>query len=180
MTIIDKELNLKYKNCKLIKSVKDLNNIFISLCKEEIKKCLQDFHRFYINGSHLTNKISCAVKLLAETYEISPMVAIKEFYLKRYKAMLNQILKGNIIVLKENNSWFPITDKNRYKIEKDSKQEKYTEKDIKISRWEGGRHYYAKVGNIQVKDEFDNIKWSSYDIAYTYALEFLKKLNKIK
>lgn len=31
----------------------------------------------------------------------------------------------------------------------------YTEKDIKINRWGGGQHYYAKVGEIEVKECVD-------------------------
>lgn len=49
---------------------------------------------------------------------------------------------------------------------------KLTEKDIRVSKFEGGQHYYAKVGNVEVRDE-NGIKWDSYEQAYKKALELL-------
>ena len=40
--------------------------------------------------------------------------------------------------------------------------------DIRVKQFEGGKHYYAYVGNIQVRDG-DVLKWDSYDEAYTRA-----------
>ena len=53
----------------------------------------------------------------------------------------------------------------------------YTKSDIRISKWgEGGQHYYAKVGEIEVKEKDSNgeivMKWNTYDEAYAKALEY--------
>lgn len=52
----------------------------------------------------------------------------------------------------------------------------YTEKDIRISRWgNGGQHYYAKVGEIEVKEVVDGetiMKWDTYDEALAKALAY--------
>lgn len=53
----------------------------------------------------------------------------------------------------------------------------YDKSDIKITKWPGGKHYYAKVGtyDVVVKNE---VKWDTWNEAEKNALEFLEKLNK--
>lgn len=52
---------------------------------------------------------------------------------------------------------------------------KYEKSDISIKRWEEGRHYYARVGTIDV--EIDGVrKWNTYEYAYKMAEKFLDKL----
>lgn len=52
----------------------------------------------------------------------------------------------------------------------------YKRKDIRISQWDDKNgHYYAKVGEIEVKEKVNGetvIKWDTYDEAYTKALEY--------
>jgi hypothetical protein len=52
----------------------------------------------------------------------------------------------------------------------------YMKKDIRISKWgDGGVHYYAKVGEIEVKEIVNGevrMKWNTYDEAYQKALEY--------
>ena len=52
----------------------------------------------------------------------------------------------------------------------------YTKKDIRVSRWgNNGQHYYAKVGEIEVKETVDGeviMKWNTYDEAYNKALAY--------
>ena len=51
----------------------------------------------------------------------------------------------------------------------------YTKKDIRVSRWGGGQHYYAKVGEIEVKEYIDGeiiMKWNTYEEAYEKALMY--------
>lgn len=47
---------------------------------------------------------------------------------------------------------------------------------IKISRWFEGKHYYAKVGQYDVKDEEGNLKWNTAQEAEKQAKKFKKKL----
>jgi len=52
----------------------------------------------------------------------------------------------------------------------------YTENDISVNRWPEGKHYYAKIRNIEVADEDGDIKWGSAEEAERQAKIFLKKL----
>lgn len=52
----------------------------------------------------------------------------------------------------------------------------YKEEDIRIKRFEGGDHFYAYIGDVQVKQGTGNdtiIKWDTYDEAYQAALSYI-------
>lgn len=48
----------------------------------------------------------------------------------------------------------------------------HEEKDIRIKQFEGGAHYYAYIGDIQVRDG-DVVKYGTYEEAYNKACEFV-------
>lgn len=51
----------------------------------------------------------------------------------------------------------------------------YTEKDIRISKWGDGQHYYAKVGELEVKEIINGetvMKWNTRNEAYKKALAY--------
>lgn len=48
----------------------------------------------------------------------------------------------------------------------------YNKKDIKISKFPYGNHWYAHIGDLEVKDG-NTIKWNTYEEAYKKAEEFL-------
>lgn len=48
----------------------------------------------------------------------------------------------------------------------------FKESDIRIKQFQGGEHYYAYVGDMQVRDG-DELKWNSFDKAYKKALELI-------
>ena len=50
-----------------------------------------------------------------------------------------------------------------------------TEKDVRIIRWDGGTHYYAKVGRLDVVDGRGNQKWGTEAEAKAAAIEFIKR-----
>jgi hypothetical protein len=51
----------------------------------------------------------------------------------------------------------------------------YTEKDIDVKKWEGGKHWYAYIGNIQVEMHGDR-KWSTPEKAKEMAKAFLQRM----
>lgn len=48
----------------------------------------------------------------------------------------------------------------------------FTEKDIRIKKFDGGTHYYAYVGNVEVRDG-DRKKFSTREEAYRKAMELI-------
>lgn len=50
--------------------------------------------------------------------------------------------------------------------------------EIRIIKWPGGVHYYAKIGNTDVVDANGNQKWNSHEDAYFEAQRYLAKYLK--
>lgn len=50
----------------------------------------------------------------------------------------------------------------------------FKREDIRIKKFEGGQHYYAYIGDMQVRDG-DILKWNTYDEAYKQAEKILDK-----
>lgn len=55
-------------------------------------------------------------------------------------------------------------------------EQKLTKKDIKITRWPGGKHYYAKIDTLEVKDEAGKIKWNTKAEAQRQAEKYLERM----
>jgi hypothetical protein len=94
----------------------------------------------------------------------------------------NAILRGDTIYCYEGCQWFTLVPGCKI-VEEILKEDlvyphtKYTEKDIKVVKWPGGKHYYARIGEIDVTDDENNLKWNSYQTAYNKAVEQLNKIN---
>jgi len=48
------------------------------------------------------------------------------------------------------------------------KVNEYSEKDISVKKWDGGTHYYARVGDWDVEIDGKR-KWNTYEYAYQMA-----------
>lgn len=53
----------------------------------------------------------------------------------------------------------------------------YSETEIKVSKFQGGKHWYAKVGDFEVKDDSGDNKWNTEKYAYLIAKKFMNKIN---
>lgn len=88
---------------------------------------------------------------------------------------LKYVCRGHKLAINHNGGYFLIPDDA--KIERLEKY-KYTEKDIKITKFEGGRHWYASVGGVEVVDETFGRRFNTYEYAYKKAIELMKRLNE--
>jgi hypothetical protein len=52
------------------------------------------------------------------------------------------------------------------------------EENIRVIKWDGGTHFYVKVGRDDVVDENGNQKWNTYMEAYKAALAYIKRNKK--
>lgn len=90
--------------------------------------------------------------------------------------LIQDIIRGNVFLLNTNWGMTPLTE-NLETIKVIYKQEFVFpiegEQDIRIIKWKGGKHYYAKIGN---QDVFINgkQKWDTYDETLNKAKEFLE------
>lgn len=50
----------------------------------------------------------------------------------------------------------------------------YKKEDIRIDKFDGGTHYYAHIGDLEIRDG-ERMKWDTYEEAYQKALELLSE-----
>lgn len=51
---------------------------------------------------------------------------------------------------------------------------------INITKWPEGKHFYARIDHLDVKDSEGNLKWNTHEEAYKQAVLFREKLQKGK
>jgi hypothetical protein len=179
--IRDKTLpHLKYSwmlECNDVQTLLDHNDKYMHT---EIEKGVKDW--FSSNGGktdHLTTNWSSVI--------YSTMLSNGKNFINTSCELENKIINNKInavneygtIYLRENGSYMLHT--SHYEvisfIEKDYLlYPEYSEKDIKISQWINGTHWYAKIGKMDVVSEDGTAKWNTYEEAYKEALKYFNKL----
>lgn len=170
---------IEYTDCLFIQDLNDyksyiveLNNKF-AVSESEIKN-----NKTWIGHGHSQlTAIAGMGNMIEDIEKREPMLFnLKILHAKVLSNQLKDILDGKKLVINKNGGYFTIKPNDKYEI-LEIKNDNYTEKDIKVNKWWGGVHWYAKVGKIDVIDEFGNIKWNTESIARKKANEYLNKLN---
>lgn len=105
----------------------------------------------------------------------NPIKATLNFREIIYKNQLNAILEYGEIYINDKGGYFFKT--------KDTKYDKWIRKqelifpdfnknEIKIKKFPGGNHFYAYIGNVEVRNG-DTTKWNTYEEAYENALKYI-------
>jgi len=173
---------LKYSDCLFIRDIDDyklymteLNNKF-TVAENEIKN-----NRTFIGHNHsmLTGVAGIGCGMIDEISEREPMLAnLKLLQGSVLGNQLKDVLDGLKLVINKNGGYFSIKPDEKYEIEEISGNYQYTEADIKIDKWFGGKHYYAKICEIDVVDESGGTKWNTYEYAQKVAVKYMHILNE--
>lgn len=104
---------------------------------------------------------------------------------KGFQSKWNAINKYGKIYVNEVGGWFMLQDGMRILKTVQTETFKfpdvlYAESDIRITQFNGGKHFYAKVGDFQVVDKDGDTKWNTRQFAETVAKKFLENLNQDK
>jgi len=178
-----KDIWMKYSNHYFIDSLDEyinymivLNNKFL-VSESEIK----NLKTFIEHGhSYLTGLSGIFSGMIDNIEDRDPMLCHLKFL--QANVLSNQIkllINGEKLVINENGGYFSIKSNQEYKISKINNFS-FTENDIKTHKWYGGNHYYAKIGNIDVVDDYGNVKWNSEKQAYEMAFKYITQLNHNK
>lgn len=127
---------------------------------------------------HHNSRLQYAMDALFENKPQETLLGDIKLVSDEFLGTYSKIFKDRGIVYICNNfSIRPITKKEIVNMLSETECEivrfpEYTDKDIKVTKWPGGSHYYARVGGIDV--EIDGItKWHTYMSAYNSAKEFI-------
>lgn len=113
------------------------------------------------------------VGLHAINKDVGLGVATCELAIQIDTAKVNALSDGNDLYFNPNGGWH-YDKKKAYTQWYDSDKliwPDFKENQIKIERFPAGEHYYAYVGNMQVRDG-DTLKWNTYEEAYEHAKQY--------
>jgi hypothetical protein len=149
--------------------------------KTEIEKGVKDW--FASKGAsidHLkTNWASAVYKMMSfkgSNFIVESTIMENEVF----RGKINTLLKGFVLLLRENGTYTVTSDGDEIEILHQTFNEKmlypnYTLDDIKINRFAGGKHYYPKIGEMEVEVDGVN-KWNTPERAREMAEQYFKTL----
>ncbi|MHA1437905.1 MAG: hypothetical protein ACTSPD_10040 [Promethearchaeota archaeon] len=184
----------QYKNCRafapawylLIENIEDLFLYFEQTNPELVKTYhhMKTEHGDCSMGRHPDTNHEYAIYCTFFTNNNNRKTVIDDmFHLSDTfcRPKINAILNGEKILINRTTMGFTYYNKKHHSIIEKQKtnqfifpNEKYTEKDIRIIKWENGTHYYAKIGRIDVFIDGEQ-KWDTKKEAQEKALKFLKE-----
>lgn len=129
------------------------------------------------NGEKHADFLTCCVGTYGENRGLSMIRAVSDFAGEVKAQQLEFLLKYGALYFNENGGYhFDTVKKKTYThfVKKDRLRFPYYEKkDIRIEKFPRGTHFYAYVGDLQIKDG-DTLKWDTYKEAYNKALEVVE------
>ena len=146
------------------------------------KGCEKCYWYLYIDDSFETYKfISNIISNRMGNIILNPHIKADDV---SYYTLRNAVTKTQIdILMGERNSYYMNPNggmcPNLYDIEDEIEAGYWPETErIKIIKWQGGSHYYAKVDGMDVTDDKGNQKWNTREYAKEVAEKFMIKLDQ--
>ena len=144
-----------------------------------IKEGVQDWFKKQSKFQHFTTDWAFTCDNFAKMRGENFIMASTRLENEVWAGKVSQLFKGRTLYLREIGSYmidspnFQITDRL---VSDTLVYPGYTKEDIKITKWDGGTHYYAKIGKMDVIDREGNQKWNSRWEAQQAAEEELHNL----
>lgn len=113
------------------------------------------------------------VLLRIENAETGLLQAACSLAVQADRAKVEALKKGNDLYFNRSGGWH--YGKHDYTQWYDSEKlifPDFHKSQIKVERFPAGKHFYAYIDNMQVRDG-DMLKWNTYDEAYKKALQFV-------
>lgn len=182
-------LKVKYKDCwikytdyYLIDSIEKYQEYLDILSnKFSVSECEIKSLNSFVGHAHtdLTSIVGFLSGGMKEKKEdrIHMLIQLKKLYGEVMSNQIKSLLDDQILLINSKGGYFSINKNDEYII-LDTNNKKYTKNDIKISKWFGGTHFYAKISEVDVIDESGNVKWFTEEDANNAAEKYLIKLNE--
>lgn len=123
------------------------------------------------SSSHWRNIVELTMQFTGESW-LKAACTLEE---RTYKDRIKRFIDGKPIFFTDGLPYYPPIDWPEYD-EEVWKEElefpyEYNFEDVRFIQWPGGRHWYAKLGNIDIVDKYGYQKWNDK----YYAMEVAKK-----
>ena len=134
----------------------------------------------FCNGNYHANEIATGIGFYGQNRKMNPISATLEF---RELVIRNQIdainTYGSIYINEKGGYHFEINEEkhDQFLYKNELIYPDFKKEEIKIKRFPGGIHFYAYIGNMEVRDG-NTIKWNTYQEAYEVAAKLVDKRRK--
>ena len=119
------------------------------------------------------NNVGFLIGLHAHNNDMSYFESACHLAIKSDNAKICELLKGRNLYFNRHGGWHSgINDYDQWYDSEKLIFPDFNKSEIKIEQFPMGEHYYAYIGNMQVRDG-DTLKWNTYEEAYTHALQYI-------
>ena len=136
---------------------------------------------FTRHGLYHADNLAFAIGFYGSNRNMNPIQATMDFRQTVFMNQLNALLEYGEIYINEKGGYnFKTSEKKPYDKfvrRTDFVFPDFKKSDIRVKRFQGGTHFYAYVGDMEVKDG-DTIKWFTYEEAYNKALELVTNVKE--
>lgn len=169
----DSKLKINYGFVFIIKTVEQLMDWWDKVRTKNAACEFQDAYKSIAENRHATEGVY--LKNLAQMKGIGLVEALTELNCAGLQGMYNCLSDYGTIAINSKGGYFPLRASNNISYEQDVRDYVLPGSEIKIMKWTGGTHWYAKVGSVDViwngKD-----KWPTRKTAELAAKKFKKTL----
>jgi len=173
-------------------STQDIIDHFKKICGREFKEGFEDYinnvivrknpitgepYLYSMNHSSSTwrNAVElCEMKLKGQNW-LKGATSLED---KTFKDRLEMFAKGKAIYFTDGLPYYCCNVHPTYEEEKWSEKLEYPYEfqydEVRFLQWEGGRHWYAKIGSIDIVDKYGRQKWSDKSYAQMIAKTWCK------
>lgn len=174
-------------------SIQDILDHYHQILKCEFEAGIKDridnthvLKNGYVYHAHEQTTWNCAVTMLAEIKGKSWALAADELEKQTLNDRINLFNKGRFIALSQGLPYYASMEIPQFKDELWIKELTYPTNPIydynkaRYIKWPRGKHWYAKIGNVDIVDSFGNQKWDTKEEAIEAAKYFCscQKFNK--
>ena len=169
-----------------IDTIDELFNYYNNTLPNKVENAFKEylevdvFGRKHYGFSGIAGRYAAAIALTAKCRETTFLDSMNSLNNKLISGQLEKLVEGNIVLINCNGGWTHDTqDRHRYTVLQIKQTDNlvYPHKnieDVRYIKWEGGSHWYAKIGNIDIVDSKGNQKWNTKAEAEKVAKEFVK------
>lgn len=170
-------------------TLQDVIDHFNKICGREFKEGFEDYINNTVvkkdtNGDpylYSMNHTSSVWRYVIETCEIKLkgltwLEGATSLEKRTFEDRIKRFLDGKPIFFTDGLPYYPPREWPEYENEKWSEElvfpYEYNYEDVRFLQWPGGRHWYAKIGNIDIVDRYGHQKWSDLSYAQKVAKDW--------
>lgn len=181
--LIDTKYDITYDWMLVLSSVEEVMNFCELSLPPKVHVAWENLIDVQRGRAHVNSGMASYIHMSIESGE-SLLTATPRLLAKLIEDKIECVNKYGKIYINKSGGYFPhhsddIKVLEEYIINNDSIIfPSYSDADIKVVKWEGGKHYYAYVGDIWVKPKDGRVKFNTSKEAEDEAKHMVYKLNQ--